>query len=91
VASVRVSRRFRLGNDGVAVHAAVKGDKVAVRQTCRGTHTSHFLQIPPTGKQVTFTSIEIYRVSGGKLAEEWVELDMLGLLQQIGVAPPGGG
>ena len=68
-----------------------EGDKVAVRQTWRGTHTSHFLQIPPTGKQVTFTSIEIYRVSGGKLAEEWVELDMLGLLQQIGVAPPGGG
>jgi hypothetical protein len=39
---------------------------------------------------VTFTSIEIYRVSGDKLAEEWVELDMLGLLQQLGVIPPSG-
>ena len=66
-------------------------DKVAVRQTWRGTHTSNFLHIPPTGKQVTFTSIEIYRVSGGKLAEEWVELDMLGLLQQLGVIPASGG
>jgi steroid delta-isomerase-like uncharacterized protein len=61
-----------------------EGDKVAVRQTWRGTHASNFLHIPPTGKQVTFTSIEIYRVSGGKLAEEWVELDMHGLLQQLG-------
>ena len=65
-----------------------EGDKVAVRQTWRGTHTGSFLGIAPTGKQVTFTSTEFYRVAGGKLAEEWVELDMLGLLQQIGAIPP---
>jgi steroid delta-isomerase-like uncharacterized protein len=64
-----------------------EGDKVAVRQTWRGTHTGTFQGIPPTGKQVTFTSLEVYRVAGGKLAEEWVELDMLGLLQQLGVTP----
>jgi steroid delta-isomerase-like uncharacterized protein len=65
-----------------------EGDKVAVRQTWRGTHTGSFLGIAPTGKQVTFTSTEFYQVAGGKLAEEWVELDMLGLLQQIGAIPP---
>jgi len=65
-----------------------EGDKVAVRQTWRGTHTGSFLGIAPTGKQVTFTSTEFYRVAGDKLAEEWVELDMLGLLQQIGAIPP---
>jgi len=67
-----------------------EGDKVAVRQTWRGTHTGNFLGIPPTGKQVAFTSTEFYRVAGGKLAEEWVELDMLGLLQQLGAIPPMG-
>ena len=67
-----------------------EGDKVAVRQTWRGTHTGNFLGIPPTGKQVTFTSTEFYHVAGGKLAEEWVELDMLGLLQQLGAIPPMG-
>jgi steroid delta-isomerase-like uncharacterized protein len=67
-----------------------EGDKVAVRQTWRGTHTGNFLGIPPTGKQVVFTSTEFYRVAGGKLAEEWVELDMLGLLQQLGAIPPMG-
>jgi predicted ester cyclase len=67
-----------------------EGDNVAVRQTWRGTHTGNVQGIPPTGKQVTFTSLEVYRVTGGKLAEEWVELDMLGLLQQLGVIPPMG-
>ena len=67
-----------------------EGDKVAVRQTWRGTHTGDFLGIPPTGKQVVFSSTEFYRVAGGKLAEEWVELDMLGLLQQLGAIPPMG-
>jgi hypothetical protein len=39
---------------------------------------------------VTFTSLEVYRVTGGKLAEESVELDMLGRLQQLGVIPSTG-
>ena len=66
-----------------------EGDKVAVRQTWRGTHSASFQGIPPTGKRITFTSIEIYRVAGGKLAEEWVELDVFGLLQQLGAFPRG--
>jgi steroid delta-isomerase-like uncharacterized protein len=66
-----------------------EADKVAVRQTWRGTHTANFQGIPPTGKRITFTSIEIYRIAGGKLAEEWVELDVFGLLQQLGAIPSG--
>src|ERR1700694_5186762 len=50
-----------------------EGDRVAVRQTWRGTHTGNFQGISPTGKQVTFTSLEVYHIAGGKLAEEWVE------------------
>src|SRR5437899_12851450 len=68
-----------------------EGDKVAVRQTWRGTHTGNFQGTPPTGKRVTFTSIEVYRVAGDKLAEEWVELDVFGLLQQLGAIPADGG
>jgi hypothetical protein len=29
-------------------------------------------------------------VAGGKLAEEWVELDVFGLLQQLGAIPANG-
>ena len=67
-----------------------EGDKVAIRQTWHGTHKGNFLGIPPTGKRVSFTSTEFYRVANGVLAEEWIELDMLGLLQQIGAIPSRG-
>jgi len=64
-----------------------EGDKVAIRQTWHGTHKGNFLGIPPTGKRVSFTSTEFYRVANDVLAEEWIELDMLGLLQQLGAIP----
>jgi steroid delta-isomerase-like uncharacterized protein len=65
---------------------------VTTRYSWRGTHTGEFLGIPPTGKPVTVTGISIYRVENDKIAEEWFQQDMLGLLQQIGAAPmPGGG
>jgi steroid delta-isomerase-like uncharacterized protein len=62
-------------------------DMVAARVTFRGTHQGVFQGIPATGKQVRFTSIEINRMEGGKVAEHWVELDTLGLLRQIGAIP----
>ncbi len=65
-----------------------EGDRVAVRGTIRGTHTAPLFGIPPTGKRVTWTGIEIYRVVGGKLAERWHSSDDLGLMQQLGVVPP---
>jgi predicted ester cyclase len=59
------------------------GDRVAVRLRFGGTHTGPFLDVPATHRQVTFTSIEIYRVDGGRIAEEWVSPDMMGLMRQI--------
>lgn len=66
------------------------GDTVVVRQTYRGTHEGDLMGIPPTGKQVTITSIDIGRFAGGKLVEHWGATDSLGLLQQLGVVPPMG-
>ena len=43
--------------------------------------------IPPTGKQGTVTGIGIARFEGGKIVEAWVELDALGMMQQLGVIP----
>jgi hypothetical protein len=39
---------------------------------------------------VTFTGIDILRIAGGKLVEHWGEMDMLSMLQQLGVVPPPG-
>ncbi len=67
-----------------------EGDKVVQRFTARGTHKGEFMGIPPTGKQVTITGIAIHRITGGKIVENWVSMDMLGALQQLGVVPPPG-
>ncbi len=67
-----------------------EGDTVAVRGAIRGTHQGELLGIPPTGKQVTVTLMDINRIEGGQLVERWGEADMLGLLQQLGAIPTPG-
>jgi predicted ester cyclase len=64
-----------------------EGDKVVARVTASGTHQGVFWGIPPTGKHAAFTAIDITRIAGGKLVEHWLEMDTLGLLQQLGVIP----
>ena len=67
-----------------------EGDRVAARVAFRGTHSGEFQGIPPTGKEVAFSSIEVNRVREGKVEEHWVELDLLGLMQQLGAIPEPG-
>ena len=38
-------------------------------------------------KQVAFSSIEIDRMVDGKVAEHWFEMDLLGLMGQLGAIP----
>jgi predicted ester cyclase len=64
-----------------------EGDIITTRGTARGTHNGDFQGIPPTGKPVSFSYIDIWRVEDGKLVENWVEMDRLGMLQQLGVIP----
>jgi deazaflavin-dependent oxidoreductase (nitroreductase family) len=64
-----------------------EGNKVAIRNTWRGTHQGVFRGLPPTNKHVTFTGSDIFRFAGGKIAEQWADLDALGLMQQLGVIP----
>ena len=67
-----------------------EGDKVVARLTVRGTQKGAFMGIPPTGKHVTSTAIDINRLAGGKSVEHWLEMDTLGLLHQLGVVPAPG-
>jgi steroid delta-isomerase-like uncharacterized protein len=67
-----------------------EGDKVVTRYTAGATHTGELMGIPATGKQITMTGIEIFRVAGGKLVERWESFDQLGMMQQLGVIPPMG-
>jgi steroid delta-isomerase-like uncharacterized protein len=64
-----------------------EGEMVAARVAFHGTHRGAFQGIPPTGKEVAFSSMEYNRVVEGKVEEHWVELDLLGLMQQLGAIP----
>ena len=64
-----------------------EGDKVATRYTLRGTHRGSLFGIPATGKSIQISGISIYRIQDNKMIEAWVNYDMLGMLQQLGVAP----
>jgi steroid delta-isomerase-like uncharacterized protein len=62
-----------------------EGDRVATRIVVRGTHGGDFMGIPPTGREVAIKAINIHRVVDGRIVEQWVVSDGVGLLQQLGV------
>jgi steroid delta-isomerase-like uncharacterized protein len=67
--------------------ALVAGDKVVGRYTYRATHQGPFLGIPATGRKITMRSIDIWRVQNGMFVEHWDELNLLEVMQQLGVVP----
>jgi predicted ester cyclase len=66
------------------------GDKVLIRWTMNGTQEGELIGIPPTGRRVTLTGLDLFRIEGDKIAEMWQEADRLGMMQQLGVAPEPG-
>ncbi len=64
-----------------------EGDLSTIRMTWTATHTGKFGDIPASGNRITVTSIGIDRVINGKITEGWGELNMLGMLQQMGAIP----
>jgi steroid delta-isomerase-like uncharacterized protein len=63
------------------------GDLEAARTIVTGTHSGEFMGIPATESTVEFESIDIIRISDGKVAEHWGVTDVLTLMQQIGAVP----
>jgi steroid delta-isomerase-like uncharacterized protein len=71
---------------GQQAHIA-EGGLVAERFTARGTHQGEILGVAPTGRQVTLSGINIFRVQDGSIVERWGRTDDLGFLQQLGIVP----
>ncbi len=67
-----------------------EGDTVATRGEFTGTHRGAFMGVPATGKKVKVPYIDLWRFQGGKAVENWVQMDLLGLMQQLGVLPTPG-
>ncbi len=67
-----------------------EGDRVAARWSARATHHGEYKGISPTGNEVEFTGISVYRIEGNRIAESWTVEDELGLMRQIGAVPEPG-
>jgi serine phosphatase RsbU (regulator of sigma subunit)/ketosteroid isomerase-like protein len=55
-------------------------DKVVTRYTERSIHRGEFLGVAPTGKEVFSTGIDIHRIAGDKIAEEWSESNSVNIV-----------
>jgi predicted ester cyclase len=64
-----------------------EGDKVAIRFRFTALNSGPFLNMPATGKTVDILATGIFKVVNGKLTDNWVNLDSLGMMQQLGFVP----
>ena len=58
-------------------------DKLVARNTFSATHSRTVLGVEPTGRKVSFRTIDIWRVADGKFAEHWDIVDVAGLEKQL--------
>ena len=65
-----------------------QGDTVFNRVTWRGVHTGEFAGVAATHRPIEMSGINAFKVRDGRVVAQWAQLDMFGLLQQIGVIPP---
>ncbi|MGZ4210016.1 MAG: ester cyclase [Actinomycetota bacterium] len=79
------------GPFSVQIHEMYQdGDTVITRATFTATHKGTFGGIPATGKTASVQGIDIVRFEGDRMAEHWGQLDVVGMLTQLGVIPPMG-
>lgn len=69
-----------------------EGDKVVVRVRMTGTNRGGvpWLGAPANGNKVDVQWISIYCLANGKVVEHEAQMDLLGLMQQLGVIPASG-
>jgi steroid delta-isomerase-like uncharacterized protein len=66
------------------------GDKTVARVRATGTHRGELMGIPPTGKRIDVQLIDIMKFDdAGSVREHWGVVDMMSMMQQLGVAPAG--
>lgn len=67
-----------------------ENDTVAIRIASRLTHEGEFMGIEPTGREVQINGMTFFRLQDGKIVERWVQFDLLGMMQQLGVIETSG-
>ena len=67
-------------------------DKVCVHLTATATHTGEWnflgVALAPTGKKITYTAVNIWRIANGKIVERKSVRDLLAFLTLLGLIEP---
>ena len=64
-----------------------EGDLVALTATHHARHTGEMMGIAPTGREVAYDYIHVFRLRDGKIVEHWGQHDGIALMRQLGVRP----
>ena len=62
-----------------------QGDMVSATGFLTGTHSAEWMGVPATGKKMRMRFSDFWRVENGKLVENWVMVDHIDVLRQLGV------
>ena len=71
--------------DVQSIHAA--GSVAIVEFIGRGTHKGDLMGIAPTGRQISIPVCNVVDIRDGKIIAEREYMDMMHMMQQLGVAP----
>jgi predicted ester cyclase len=66
----------------------VEGDTVVVRLIVEGTHKGNLLGLPATNRRVRWDAIDMYKISNGKIVDDWASEDALKIVADIGAYIP---
>jgi steroid delta-isomerase-like uncharacterized protein len=58
-------------------------DRVAASFLYEGRHEGVYYGVQPTGKRLMFTSCDIFRIAGERIAEHWGMGDIAGIVAQL--------
>lgn len=64
-----------------------QGERVVTWAMAHGTHQGAWLGIAPTGRRVAIRCVVLHRVADGRIVEDWVVTEALGVFQQLGLVP----
>jgi steroid delta-isomerase-like uncharacterized protein len=67
-----------------------EGDRVVARVTSSARQVGEFMGLPPSGRGYRVEEIHIFRVRDGQVVEHWLQMDTMGMLQQLGAMPAKG-
>jgi steroid delta-isomerase-like uncharacterized protein len=65
-----------------------ENDLVLVRLVVTATVKGSLLGVPADGKPIRWTAYDVYRVTNGKISEEWAGDDIATIMTQIGAFNP---